>query len=383
MRCVLALLVALSLALTPELKRSVSALVLLARLTGQHTLDPLALRLLVPIVEQDLPVRIGAATVRSRRYAPARATARRPGVLLLHGVHPRGIDERHLVDFARTLAAGGFDVLTPELPDLIAYRLDSRTIEHIRLLALDHAHRTGTSAVGVLGISFAGGLALMAAAEQREPRSIAFVVSVGGHHDLLRLCRYYAGEDVRGPRGEKVAVAPHPYGARVMIREHLDRFLAGEDLELGRRALDAYLRDRGAEAQKLALGLSPSGQRVMGVLLDTREHEQLALLLAHAVEGARPQLMAASPSGHLSKLSVPVFLVHGADDPIIPSIETRFLAAEVPRAWLRQSIITPLLRHTEFPEPPKLSETWELVRFLKGIYEAAGSSAQSVARAAP
>jgi pimeloyl-ACP methyl ester carboxylesterase len=383
MRCVLALLIALILVLAPELKRSVSALVLLARLTGQHALDPLALHLLVPIVEQDIPVRLGATTVRARRYRPAHSTARSPGVLLLHGVHARGIDERHLVDFARTLAAGGLDVLTPELPELLAYRLDSRTIEHIRLLAQDHARRTGTSAVGVLGISFAGGLALMAAAEEREPRSIAFVVSVGGHHDLLRLCRYYAGEDVRGPRGEKVAIAPHPYGARVMIREHLDRFVSSEDLELARRALDAYLSDRGAQARRLALGLSPSGQRVMAVLLDTRENEQLALLLGRAVESARPQLMAASPSGHLSKLSVPVFLVHGADDPIIPSIETRFLAAEIPPAWLRQSIITPLLRHTEFPEPPKLSETWELVRFLKGIYEAAGSSSRNVARAGP
>jgi pimeloyl-ACP methyl ester carboxylesterase len=383
MRCVLALLIALILALTPELKRSVSALVLLARLTGQHALDPLARRLLVPIVEHDLPVRIGATAVRARRYAPAHSTARTPGVLLLHGVHPRGIDERHLVEFARTLAAGGLDVLTPELPELLAYRLDSSTIEHIRLFAHDHARRTGTSAVGVIGISFAGGLALMAAAEQAEPRSIAFVVSVGGHHDLLRLCRYYAGEDVRGPQGEKIAIAPHPYGARVMIREHLDRFVSSADLEPARRALDAYLRDRSAEARKLALDLSPSGQRVMAVLLDTRQRGQLARLLAQAVDGARPQLMAASPSGHLSKLSVPVFLVHGADDPIIPSIETRFLAAAIPPAWLRQSLITPLLRHTEFPQPPKLSETWELVRFLKGIYEAAGSAAQSVARAGP
>jgi pimeloyl-ACP methyl ester carboxylesterase len=383
LRCGVAAFGALALAVIPELSRATSALLLLARLTGQHTLDPLADRMLAPIVERDTPLHIGGKTFRARRYAPADVQSRRPGVLLLHGVHPRGIDERHLVDFARTLAAGGLDVLTPELPELLAYRLGGTTIEDIRLLAHAHARATHTPAVGAIGISFAGGLALMAAAGQGDPASIAFVVSVGGHHDLLRLCRYYAGDDVRGPNGERVDVAPHPYGARVMIREHLDRFVASEDLELARRALDAYLRDRHDEARRLALGLSPSAQRVMAVLLDTRQREALAQLLRQAVDRVRPQLMAASPSGHLGQLHVPVFLVHGAGDPIIPSIETAHLAAELPRVWLRQTVITPLLRHTEFPEPPKLSEAWQLVRFLKGIYEAAGSSLRRVATTGP
>ena len=381
--CVFASLLAFALALLPELARAGSALLLLANMTGQHGLDGLAAQVLEPITERDAPLRLGARTFRARRYAPTRSQAQRPGALLLHGVHPRGIDERHLVDFARTLAAGGLDVLTPELPELLAYRLGGTTIDDIRLFATAHAHATHTPAVGAIGISFAGGLALMAAAGQRDPGSIGWVVSVGGHHDLLRLCRYYAGDDVRGPRGERVAVAPHPYGARVMIREHLDRFVSSSDLGLARRALDAYLHDRGSEARQLALGLSASGQRVLAILLDSQQHEALAQLLNQTVASVRPQLMAASPSGHLAQLHVPVFLVHGAGDPIIPSIETRFLAAEVPNGWLRQSVITPLLRHTEFPEPPKLSETWQLVRFLKGIYEAAGSSAQHVATANP
>jgi pimeloyl-ACP methyl ester carboxylesterase len=381
-RCVLAAVCALLLALLPEGLRAASALVLLAKLTGQHSLDPLAQRMLAPIIERDSPLRIGSQTFRARRYAPARAQPHRPGVLLLHGVHPRGIDEPHLVVFARTLAAGGLDVLTPELPELLAYRLGGTTIADIRLLATAHAQSTQTATVGAIGISFAGGLALMAAAGQGHPGTIGFVVSVGGHHDLLRLCRYYAGADVRGPSGERVDVAPHPYGARVMIREHLDLFVPSQDLELARRALDAYLRDHGRQAHQLATGLSPVSQRVMAVLLDTEQHEELAQLLNRAVERVRPQLMAASPSGHLKGLHVPVFLVHGAGDPIIPSIETAYLAAEIPRPWLRQSVITPLLRHTEFPEPPKLSEAWQLVRFLKGIYEAAGSSVRSVRGAA-
>jgi pimeloyl-ACP methyl ester carboxylesterase len=382
-RCVLSGVLASCLVAAPQLQRSAIALAVLAKLTGQQAVGPLTKRVLGPIVEHDGPVAIDDISLRARRYAPARATAHLPGLILLHGVHPRGIEETHLVAFARTLASAGLDVLTPELPELLGYRLGTRTIEQIAQLARAHAATTGNPAVGVIGISFAGGLALMAAAAQHDPAAIAFVVSVGGHDDLLRLCRYYAGEDVRGPNGERVQVAPHPYGARVMIREHLARFVPSEDLGLARRALDLYLRDRPAEARKLAQGLSPSAQQVMSVLLATGQPSALAALLSRAVDSVRPQLIAASPHGHLAALHVPVFLVHGSDDPIIPSIETRHLAAEIPAPWLRQSVITPLLRHTEFPAPPKLSETWQLVRFLKAMFEAAGSSARPVAKAAP
>ena len=382
-RCVAALVVAFGLVLGPQLQRLAAAAAVLAQITGQHALDPLARRVLLPIQQRDMRLTLDDETIRARRYTPVRSGAHLPGVVLLHGVHARGIDEPHLVAFARSLAAGGLDVLTPELPELLRYRLGLRTVEDIRQLARIHAADSGTPGVGVIGISFAGGLSLLAAAEQGPTGAIAYVVSVGGHDDLLRLCQYYAGQDVRGPNGESVQVAAHPYGARVMIREHLARFLPSQDLALGQRALDAYLRDRSGEARKLAQGMSPAGREVMAILLDAQQHQALASLLARAVDAVRPQLMAASPHGHLAGIHVPVFLIHGSDDPIIPSIETRYLARELPRAWLRQSVITPLLRHTEFPEPPKIDQAWQLVCFLKGIYEAAGSSARAVATVGP
>ena len=378
-RCVLWVSVAMACVVGPQLARDAAALALLGRLTAQHALDALGARMLSDIEERSGTLSVDGTIIRTRRYLPRHARTRIPSVVLLHGVHPQGIEEAHLVAFARVLAASGLDVLTPELPELLSYRLEASTIGRIRALARAHARQSALPAVGVIGISFAGGLALMAAAEQPVRGAIAFVVSVGGHDDLLRLCRYYQGRDVRGPRGERVQVAAHPYGARVMIREHLEHFVSSRDLPLAQRALDAYLHDRAAQARSLALGLSESGRRVMSVLLDASQREAMAQLLDTAVRSVREQLVAASPHGHLASIRVPVFLIHGSDDPVIPSIETRYLAQEIPPRWLRQTVITPLLRHTEFPEPPKLAQTWELVRFLKGMLDAAGSAARPTA----
>jgi len=45
--------------------------------------------------------------------------------------------------------------------------------------------------VGMMGMSFAGGLALVAAADPTYAEDIGFVVSVGGHDDLGRVLRFF------------------------------------------------------------------------------------------------------------------------------------------------------------------------------------------------
>src|SRR5687768_14559576 len=75
-----------------------------------------------------LPGRDGA--IRARLYRPAGAE-RGPGIVVAHGVHYRGIDERRLVPFARELARAGRIVLTPELSELADYRLTRQGVNVI------------------------------------------------------------------------------------------------------------------------------------------------------------------------------------------------------------------------------------------------------------
>jgi pimeloyl-ACP methyl ester carboxylesterase len=365
--------VALALTTISPTLRAARAVAVLSELTGAKPPFEWIADTRVLVREEDSVIALPTGPVRVRRFIPE-GVEEPPGMVLLHGVHPRGIDEPRLRAFAHSVASVGVEVMTPELAELLVYRIDAVTIEKIRQLTAAHAKELRRRSAGVLGISFAGGLALMAAAEQRGPEPIGFVVSVGSHHDLARLCRYYAGEPVFGPTGEHTDVAPHPYGARVMIREHLDRFFGPSDLPLARRALDTYLRDRHAEARKLAQALSENAKPTMATLLENATTPALAQLLESSAAAASAQLAAASPQGHLAGLSVPVFLVHGQADPIIPSIETRWLAKELPPGTLRQILITPLLRHVEFPTPPTVRDTWELVRLMTGILDATGSA---------
>src|SRR5713101_6464312 len=68
--------------------------------------------------------------IKYRLYTPT-GVAHPPGVILLHGIHRAGIEEPRLINFARTLAGAGYEVMTPELKDLADYRITTATIDTI------------------------------------------------------------------------------------------------------------------------------------------------------------------------------------------------------------------------------------------------------------
>ena len=91
--------------------------------------------------------------------------------------------------FATALASHGFLAITPELNDLADYRITPQTIESIGECAHFVRQSSGKPAT-IIGLSFAGGLALMAAAEPRWRDDIGLILAVGAYDDLQRVLEY-------------------------------------------------------------------------------------------------------------------------------------------------------------------------------------------------
>ena len=102
-------------------------------------------------------------------------------------MHAEGIDEPRLVKFAGDLAASGAGIVTPELPDLLHYEITRRLADQIedvaRWVASDRS-LSPDGRVGLVGISFSGGLSLIAAGRPPLREHTAFALSFGGHGDL-------------------------------------------------------------------------------------------------------------------------------------------------------------------------------------------------------
>jgi dienelactone hydrolase len=302
-----------------------------------------------------------------RLYIP-QEVSHPPAMLLLHGVHHLGIEEPRLVSFARALAGTGVEVMTPELQDLADYRITPETINVIGDAAVILRSETGER-VGVMGLSFAGGLALMSAAKPEYAKNMAFVVAVGAQDDMARVARFYATDRVEKPDGSSAHLEAHEYGVLVLAYSHLDQFFSSRDVPAAQNALRQWLWEQQQSAEATSLLLTPAGRAEFDELIHHRapvEQQMLAEIKKYSSE-----MDAVSPHGHIKRLAVPVFLLHGSGDTVIPAAETEWLAKDVPPADLKAELISPALIHVSMEETVTLREKWALVHFLAQVLHAA------------
>jgi dienelactone hydrolase len=278
-------------------------------------LDPHASGLLVQLEGhgldiQEVTLNTTQGPVRARLYVP-RGVAHPPGMVLVHGIHHLGIDEPRLMNFARAAASDGFSVLTPEIAALADYHVDSASIGTIGESTAWLQQQLGTGPVTVVGVSFAGGLSLLAACDPRYAPHIRALVLMGAYDNLGRVARFLATSQAEFPDGHMEPYAAHDYGAAVFVYSHLDQFFPAPDLDVAHDALRDWLWERPSDAQALLPHLSLPSRATMEILL-ARQIDRLRPKLLDAIQADDSQLSAISPEGKLGALHALVFIVHGA-----------------------------------------------------------------------
>ena len=329
-----------------------------------------------PITTQDFTLPTSNGPIRARLYLP-QSHPNAPAIVVLHGVHHLGIDEPRLIAFASAMASCGIRVLTPELPDIKDYHVGANSIATIGDSAVWMSTHDANQPVGVMGLSFSGGLALLAASDPQWHHSIKFVVAIGSQDEMARVATFYrTGEDPL-PTGAPERLAPHEYGALVLEYEHLEDFVPPdhpEALAPIRAVLRAHLYEDWAAEKAALAALTPAQLALARQLLDTTSPITRAQL-AHAETLHIEDMAGVSPHGHLSQLTTPVYLLHGAGDNIIPSAETVWMAEELPAASLQAELISPVLSHINLDGAnPTAMDQWRLIHFFALILHAAQKS---------
>jgi dienelactone hydrolase len=284
-------------------------------------------------------------------------------------VHYRGIDERRLVPFARGLAEQGLVVLTPEITDLADYRITASGVgiisDAVRYLASRGDHVTGER-VGVLGFSFAGGLALVASTLPELHGKLASVTSVGGHQDLSRVLHFLIHDEISTPTGVQREKA-HEYGLVVLLYGNLQKFVPAADLPAMRAAFKAWLEEDFPRARAEATRRTTPEANRLWSLLEKGQLQTLAPELDALLATQTAELSALSPGGRLHQIDAPVFLLHGARDSVIPPSETNWGDREL-GATPHDALVSPLLEHVEVSGAAGLHEKVRLLGFMAHLF---------------
>lgn len=339
----------------------------------------------------DVPTRQGP--VKARFYRPAGAFART--VLLMPGVHRDGIDEARLVGLAEDLAATGFGVLTIAAPDLQKYKVTPQVTDVIedavKWASGQHAYAPD-GRVGLIGISFSGGLSVVASGRDSIRDRIAFVMSFGGHGDLARVMHYLCSGEVlgdleRAKRSSAVYGAdhvsvhpPHDYGVAVTLLSLADRIVPPDQVEALSRGIDGFLLASSlamtdteaatrefARMKEYALTL-PEPSRMLMTYVNDRAVDKLGPILLPIADGLKDHpAMPSLSAERASPPAAPVFLLHGIDDNVIPSIETVLLAEHLKGKARVHGLLSGLITHAEVNRTPSAMEVWRLAQFWRQI----------------
>jgi len=359
----------------------VLGLSLVVRAANLHGLARRAAELYA-VAETERLVRVPVAdtSIRARVYAPLRTS--RQTVLLVSGLHPTGIDEPRLMAVARELAKTNVTVVTPEIPELQQFDITPALTDRIEEVAVWLATLSGltpTGRIGLMGVSFSGGLSVVAAGRPSLRNRVSYVLSFGGHDDLPRVLRYLCTGIDAAPGGATAASytpaprSPHDYGVAILLLRMADRLVPPDQVAALRAGVRRFLRASSldqvdkpqaerefAALHMLARDLPEPSRTLLGYVNDRDvAHLGPRLLPYIAFYGDAPALSASrSP-----KPSAPVFLLHGRDDNVIPAIESEYLAEHLRGQAPVRLLVTDLISHANPNEPAHLGDVLELAGF--------------------
>jgi hypothetical protein len=387
----IAILLLATVAATVHERSRLSALAFIVRMAKQEGVLANIARRIGGKVERDGIVAIETrhGPVPTRLYRPA--TPPRRTTLLVPGVHMDGIDEERLVGLATELAASGLQVLTVAPPALTRYRVSPDSVdelEDVALWAAEQPNLASDGKVGITAFSFSGGLTLVAAGRPTVRDRIAFAFSFGGYASLPRVLRYLCGDNgdpsptlehlrtVTG--GQHIHVPrPHDYGAVVTLLNLADRIVPAGQAPALQEAITEFLRassiDRLDPVRAQALFVHarqlgeemPEPSRTLMKQVSDRDVDGLGAALRPIL----PHLeLPAALSPDLSPApAATVFLLHGADDSVVPASEMVWLVKHLNGKTGVRAFASRLVTHAEVNRGAALSELWALADFWRDL----------------
>lgn len=357
-----------------EIRPTLKAAALILDLTGQQR----RLRAWIPVQSQpvttrDVIVPARHGNIETRLFSPAAPAG---GTLAIFpGVHGGGIDEPRMNSLARQFAANGLRVLIAPLPELRRYIIRPRStddIEDVSLWLASQRDLAPSGRIGLVGVSFSGGLALVAAGRPSLAGKLVLVAAMGSHGDLPRAMKYL----VTGVLPDGTPQPAHDYGSAVILLAGAHHFAPPEQVDPLRLAITTFLDASSLdvtdpaksavlfeEARRLG-GALPEPARAVMDLVNRRDVKTLGPKLVPYLEelGGAPEL---SP-GRSAVTGAPVFLLHGSHDNVIPYTETPLLADDLRTRGNSRvtSLLSPLISHANVQgASPPLGEVWRLTRF--------------------
>lgn len=276
---------------------------------------------------------------------PATAT-----LVLVPGLHPEGVRDPRFRSFAAACAGAGFQVVAPDVVEFRTFHIEAAVVDKLARLVLalpQHLAARSLHNVGLFGISYAGGPALVAAARPGVAARLSFVGAFGGYYDLVHAVEFgltgtHAGAGALPP--------PHQWARMILVAQDAAAFLPAAEAQEVTEDLRLRLDLDVAGAERREQQMAPAARAFVRAVLDGPGPQEAARFRA-ALPRYEPLSRQLSPSAIVPALDprLRVYLLHGRGDDVIPYVETAELARALDDGRHREvhALISTAFRHVD------------------------------------
>lgn len=284
-------------------------------------------------------------------------------LVVIHGMSPKGKQDERITILCHALADVGFRVIAPEIESIKQLNICPTQIENIADILYEIAHDdlvTPSGKIGVLAPSFSGAMCLAAASLPHVQDKVSAICAIGAYTEVESVMSYLLNNH-----------CADPYGRFIVLKKIVP--LVCQDVGIYQGALEAAIQDNLNEVgfdefsnafnRYLSTLSEPERQKIRRLFHDAGYRQEL-------FQSSQPllsdELKALDIVKRIDGLSANVFLLHGAQDSVIPSGQSRRLYDELKTLKKQvELVITPFISHgdTQF----KLSQLPDIARIVRGF----------------
>lgn len=120
--------------------------------------------------------------VRSKRLK--KQNRKSPMILLLHGMNFLGINDTRIIHLAKALSILGYNVITPEIPEIRKMLINQDTLESLNDFFEIFETNVLYESIGLFLVSFSGGMSLIPISNQKQKKLFKSIITIGTYSNF-------------------------------------------------------------------------------------------------------------------------------------------------------------------------------------------------------
>ena len=287
-------------------------------------------------------------------------------VFIFPGASPYAEKHPGMIMLANALRNVGYNVFLPRIPNLKNLLIVKENVEwfsHCYKELLKHP--SVSNKVMVVGMSYGGANLLKASFEKRftdnPPKSI---LSYGTYYSIETALNFFLTGEINY-KNKISKITPHEWGTIVIFYNFFKTIKTNLDKEKITLLLKCRIEDKDEEVKTIKNNLNDDEKDLVDKILTGNIDKKIKNMILEMIEKNKNLLDYLSPKNWAENINVKTFIMHGANDSMVPFTESTMLSSKIKNS---KTLISFLYEHREMSNDRgvffKVKEILKMINFF-------------------